>query len=257
MNKTSRTCFKSLVLILSLSVFLGGCASTADKAEVTEANDPLEPGNRAVYTFNDKLDKYFFEPVAKKYDEYTPNFMRNGITNFFDNLFYLNVIFNDFLQGKVVQGFSDVGRVAVNSTVGIGGFVDFATDLGMPKHDEDFGQTLGAWGVGEGAYLNLPLKGPNSLRDAPDIITTTLLNPLFYITSPVTIPAGILYVINERANLLDATRIRDEAALDPYTFTREAYRQKRVSLIHDGEPPQETFEELENGGETDGILKVH
>ncbi len=182
------------------------------------------------------------------------------MTNFFDNVVYLNVIFNDFLQAKLNQGLSDIGRFGLNSTFGIGGLFDPASRLGLQRHKEDFGQTLGVWGAGEGAYLVLPFRGPNSVRDAPDLATSTLVNPLFYISSPVLIPVGLLGIINERANLLEATRIRDEAALDPYTFTREAYRQQRRSPIYDGEPPtgdiDEFFDEdAEAAGEAD-ILKV-
>jgi phospholipid-binding lipoprotein MlaA len=228
------------VLCLLCSAFVGGCATTSDT--VNTGNDPWQPANRPVYNFNDKLDKYVLEPVAKKYDEFTPRLMREGITNFFDNVQYLNVILNDLLQGKVKQGFSDLGRVTVNTTLGIGGLMDLATPMGLAKHDEDFGQTLGTWGAGEGRYLVLPFAGPNSVRDAPDFITSTLLNPLTYIGGVVLLPVGALGVINSRANLLDATRIRDEAALDPYTFVREAYRQRRTSLIYDGDPPPEQFE---------------
>jgi phospholipid-binding lipoprotein MlaA len=156
------------------------------------------------------------------------------------------VIFNDLLQGKFKQGVSDIGRVTVNTTLGIGGLLDLATPMGMSKHDEDLGQTFGTWGAGEGRYAVLPFAGPSSVRDAPDLLTSTLLNPLTYIGGFVLLPVGALGVINTRANLLDATRIRDEAALDPYTFVREAYRQRRTSLIYDGDPPPEQFEEFDD-----------
>jgi phospholipid-binding lipoprotein MlaA len=219
-------------------------------------NDSLEPGNRVVYDFNDKLDRYVLKPVAEKYVDYTPKIVRTGVGNFFDNLLYLDVILNDFLQGKMTQGISDVGRFVVNSTFGIGGLIDIASAYKVPKHNEDFGQTLGAWGLEEGAYLVLPIKGPNSLRDAPDLATSTLLNPLFYITSPVVIPAAVLGGINERARFLEATRVRDEAALDSYTFTREAYRQKRLNDIHDGNPPTQGLDEFIEGEEENGALII-
>jgi len=242
-----------LFLALAFAGILTGCATTNGG---NENNDPAEPGNRVVYDINENLDKYFIKPVAEKYVEYTPKFMRTGITNFYDNLTYPNVILNDFLQGKVKQGFSDLGRLTINTVCGVGGFFDLATKWGVPRHYEDFGQTLGVWGMGEVAYLVLPLKGPNSVRDAPDLATSTLINPLFYIVSPVTIPVGILGALNERAKHLETTRLRDEAALDPYTFTREAYRQKRINDIYDGNPPGQGLDEFIEGKEENGVLIV-
>ena len=159
---------------------------------------------------------------------------------------YPNVILNDFLQGKFSRGFSDIGRFLVNSTLGIGGLFDPASDMGLSEHNEDLGQTFGTWGAGEGAYLELPFFGPNSLRDIGDIPVSTYTNLLFYIgESTITVPLGFLSAIDTRAQLLDATRLRDESALDTYIFTREAYRQRRTHLIYDGDPPLEEFDESE------------
>lgn len=231
-NKKRRTAVPAFVLLAA-----AGCATTPT---VDNGNDdPLEAANRPIYRFNDGLDHYVIKPVAETYAEYTPEPVREGVTNFFENLTYLNVILNDFLQGKVRQGFSDVGRFTINSTFGFGGLFDPATAWGIAKHNEDLGQTLGVWGLGEMAYLVLPLLGPNSVRDAPDLASSTFLNPFLYLSSPVIGPVGVLGIINKRANLLEQTRLRDEAALDPYVFTREAYRQKRISDIYDGEPPVE------------------
>ncbi|MGH8582912.1 MAG: MlaA family lipoprotein [Gammaproteobacteria bacterium] len=245
------------VLFTVLAVLLLGASGCATQPVAENgSDDPAEPPNRAMYTFNDKVDEYVLRPVAEKYAEYTPKVMREGVTNFFDNLTYLNVMLNNFLQGKVVKGFSDVGRIVVNTTLGIGGLFDPASAWGIPKHKEDFGQTLAVWGAGEGAYLVLPFLGPSSVRDAPDYATSTLLNPFLYITSPIIAPISILGIINKRANLLEATRLRDEAALDPYTFTREAYRQKRTNDIYDGNPPREDLNEFieeENGR---GVLRI-
>ncbi len=239
-----------LATALALGVVLPGCATQGTLSE--DESDPLEGTNRAIYDFNEGLDTYVMKPVAQAYADYTPEPVRDGVTNFFTNLGYLNVIFNEVLQGKWKQGVADIGRFTINSTLGIGGFIDVAGAASVPKHDEDFGQTLGVWGVDEGAYLVLPVLGPSSARDVPRYITSTLLNPLFYITSPVIGPTGVLGAVNERANFLEATRIRDEAALDPYTFTREAYRQRRLNDIYDGSPPLEDFEEYEDDGEGEG-----
>lgn len=227
---------KILLLLLAMTL-LGGCATTAN------GGDPLVGINRVFYDINDSLDTHFIKPVAEGYEKVTPKPVRTGVSNFFENVGYINVIFNDILQGKVNQGLADSGRFLINSTVGIGGLFDPATSMGLSRHNEDLGQSFGVWGAGEGAYLNLPLFGPSSLRDAPDLATSTYLNPLFYVTSTITIPLGILNAVNKRANLLEVTRVRDEAALDPYIFTREAYRQKRIFDIYDGNPPEPGLDE--------------
>ncbi len=227
-------------VLLLLTAALNGCAGTQTKS------DPIEPANRAFYTVNESLDRGLVKPIAEVYEKITPAPARTAVTNFFDNLFYLNVIVNTFLQGKINQGFSDTGRFVLNSTLGIGGLFDVATGMGMPIHNEDFGQTLAKWGVGEGAYVYLPIKGPNSARDLPDLVTSALLNPLTYISGGILLPIQALRIISLRANLLDETRIRDEAAVDPYSFTREAYLQRREYLIHDGAPPTKGYEDIFN-----------
>ena len=227
---------------------LSGCVSN------TQDNDPFEGVNRFIYNFNDGLDKNFIKPAAEAYVKVTPKIVRTGVTNFFDNASYVNVIANDLLQGKVKQAWDDTGRFVVNSTIGIGGLFDPASGSGLVKHDEDLGQTFGKWGFGEGAYLVLPLFGPNSVRDAPDLVTSAFLSPFYYLSSTITFPLGALNAVNKRANYLEATRILHEAALDPYSFTREAYRQSREYLIYDGNPPNE--EEYYEEGQT-GVLKVY
>ncbi|MBI2970369.1 MAG: VacJ family lipoprotein [Gammaproteobacteria bacterium] len=234
----------SVTILLMLTALLGGCASTPDRSVQIADPDPLEPANRAFFTLNETLDKYLIKPVAQSYADVAPEPFRVMVTNFFDNLSYLNVILNSFLQGKFGQGMTDVGRFVVNSTVGIGGLVDVATDMGLPNHDEDLGQTLAVWGAGQGAYVYLPVQGPNTVRDLPDIASSTLLNPLFYVTGVVLYPVTALGIINARANLLDETSIRDEAAVDVYSFTREAYIQRREYLIHDGSPPSSGYDDI-------------
>ena len=239
---TAHRCrFLALSALLALVGLCSGCASSPDSM-----GDPFESINRGFHAINDGLDDIIVRPVAEKYVEYTPEGMRQGVSNFFDNATYPNVILNDFLQGKFLQGLQDIGRFLVNSTVGAGGLFDIASGMGWVEHDEDLGQTLGFYGVGEGAYLELPLLGPSSLRDAPDIPVSTYTNLLFYIgETSVTFPLGILSAIDTRSQLLDATRLRDESALDTYIFTREAWRQRRTHLIYDGDPPLEEFDDAD------------
>ena len=243
-------------LALTMSLIGSGCAS-APTTKSDAANDPYEGFNRKAYGFNDTLDKNFFEPVARGYAKVTPDPVRTGVTNFFDNVNYINVIANDLLQGKAGQFASDTGRFVVNSTVGIGGLFDPATHIGMPTHDEDLGQTFGTWGAGEGAYLVIPILGPNSFRDLPNTASSILLNPLTWVNSVVTIPIGVLSAVNTRANLLEASNIRDQAALDPYTFVREAYRQQREYKIYDGNPPGDGFEDYSEEKADGAVLKIY
>ena len=239
-----------ITITLFIVVIGSGCASTQIKG--SSDNDTLEPVNRVSYNFNETLDQYILKPIAEPYAKYTPEVYRSGITNFFDNLTYLNVVLNSFLQGKFEQGFSDATRFIVNSTIGFAGLNDIATPMGLEKHNEDLGQTLAIWGVDQGSYLYIPLGGPNTIRDVPDIATSTLLNPLTYITSAILFPISALNIINTRANLLEATNIRDEAAVEPYSFTREAYLQQRENLIYDGSPPIEGYDDIfDDTGDSD------
>jgi phospholipid-binding lipoprotein MlaA len=243
------------IIFALLLVSLGsGCASTQTKGAETN-NDTLEPVNRASFGLNETLDKYIVKPIAEPYAKYTPKVYRSGITNFFNNVTYLNVVLHSFLQGKFGQGFSGITRFVVNSTLGIGGLNDIATPMGLPKHNEDFGQTMATWGVGQGSYFVVPLQGPNTLRNTPDMLTRALLNPFFYISSAILWPVAALDLINHRANLLEATNLRDEAAIEPYTFTREAFLQHRQNLIYDGNPPVEGYDDIfdfEDDFEADG-----
>lgn len=227
-------------LLLGMILAATGCAITHNEP----SQDPLEPANRVFFNVNETLDRAMLKPVAKGYARITPALVRTGITNFFNNLGYLNVILNDVLQGKFEQGVNDSVRFIFNSTLGIGGWFDVAGDMGLPAHEEDFGQTLAVWGLDKGFYLYLPLFGPNTLRDSADFIPRTFLNPFFYISGPFLLPLNAVNAINTRANLLEASNIRDEAALDPYAFTREAYLQQREFLIHDGNPPLSDYEDI-------------
>ncbi len=233
-----------LLGLLALGL-LGGCAST------NNPRDPLEPLNRAIYRVNDALDKVVMKPVATVYKGILPQFVRTGITNFYNNLYDILTALNNLLQGKVGDAASDVARVAMNTTVGLAGFIDVATEIGLERHKEDFGQTLGRWGIASGPYLQIPFFGPSSFRDAAGTFVDFKVDPIFWIwRDHIATRNSVwgLYVVNLRANLLDSTKILEEAALDPYEFQRDAYLQRRRNLVYDGNPPpdkdNEDFPEL-------------
>ena len=238
-KETSRSL--SLRAALGMACLLGatGCASLPD--EERDPGDPHERFNRSMYEFNDDLDRAVLKPVATAYTDTLPQPVRTCVSNFYDNLTYLNTTFNSFLQGKLVQGTSDLGRFIVNTTIGIAGIFDVATYMGLEKHDEDFGQTLAVWGVKEDQYLMYPVLGPSSVRDTGGIIFGMLTNPVFYAAAPVAVPLGILQGVDLRARKEGFVRFRDEAALDPYLFTRDAYLQHREFQILDGKPQRRSI----------------
>jgi len=238
-----------IVIVLFLCiVILQGCASTPkNNDQQLDPVDPHEKINRASYDFTDRVDRAVFEPVVNAYIDYVPNAAQRSIGNFYDNLSYPNVVLNSFLQGKVKQGASDTLRFFVNSTVGMFGLFDMARHMGLQKHDEDFGQTLGVWGVDPGAYLFIPFLGPRSERDVTNIPVSLFTNVLFYaglvVGSYFAAPLTVLGAIDKRARLSGPMRIRDEAALDPYLFVREASMQQREFLVHDGKLPLDLYYE--------------
>ena len=233
----------SLLTLLLVVALLTGCAGTETlDGEINP--DPFEDTNRSFYRFNDALDRHVMTPIAENYVKATPEPVRDGITNFFNNLEYLNVILHSFLQGKFGQGVSDLTRFVVNSTIGIGGLFDLATDMGLEEHDEDLGQTLAVWGVNQGPYLYLPFLGPYTARNSPDLASSYFSNPFSYLSTLYLFPVTFLNLINDRANLLEATEFVNEAAIDPYSFTREAYLQQRRYLFYDGEPPSEDYDDI-------------
>jgi phospholipid-binding lipoprotein MlaA len=235
MTAPLRTCF-----LLLLMVF-GGCAST------NNPRDPLEPLNRAMYQVNDGLDKVVMKPVATVYKTVLPQFVRTGVTNFFNNLYDILTALNNLLQGKIADAASDVGRIALNTTVGIAGFIDVGTEVGLEKHKEDFGQTLGRWGIPDGPYLQIPFFGPSSFRDGVGLFVDVKLDPIRWIWRDHIATRNsvwALHIINLRANLLDSTKILDEAALDPYEFQRDAYLQRRRNLVYDGNPPPQKDDDI-------------
>ena len=231
---------QSIVLTLVLAVS-SGCASTNPR-------DPLEPYNRAVYALNDTVDSYVLKPVAETYRSYVPSLVRTGVRNFFSNIQDVWIGANNMLQGKVGDGVADWMRVAINTTFGLGGIFDVAGEAGLGKHNEDFGQTLGWWGVPSGPYFVIPFFGPSTLRDAMTLPVDIVANgkvrgQVASVVDPhheaaFSNSAWPVSVVSERAALLDATAILDIAALDRYAFTRDAFMQRRRSLVYDGNPPK-------------------
>jgi phospholipid-binding lipoprotein MlaA len=227
------------LLLIMVALMTTGCATGRNP------RDPLEPLNRGVYEFNEALDKVVLKPVAKGYRAVVPPPVRGGVTNFFGNFRDVTSALNNLLQLKLPRAASDLGRVAINSTVGILGVFDVASRLGLEKHDEEFGQTLGHWGVPAGPYLMLPLFGPSTARDTVGLIGDYFTDPEFYVVTdaPTTYVVFGTRVINARANLLEVERIFDQAALDRYAFLRDAYLQRRRNQIYDGNPPETQMED--------------
>lgn len=229
----------ALVALVCAVALLGGCATLNDIRGGPGAKlDPWEKWNRKVFAFNEGLDEYVLKPVATAYSNVVPAPVRRGVDNFFGNVADAWSAVNNFLQGKGTAGVYDIVRVGTNTVFGLGGVLDIATEMGVEKTREDFGQTLGAWGVGTGAYIVWPLFGPSSLRDSVAL-------PLDMAASPATLfndgasrySLSVLQVVNTRANLLGATRVLDDIALDKYNFVRDAYLQRRGSLVFDGYEP--------------------
>jgi phospholipid-binding lipoprotein MlaA len=241
----------SILLIFGLSL-LSGCTTLEGPAE---DHDPYESFNRSMYKFNDTLDQYALKPVAKGYNAVTPTPVKKGVSNFFSNLGDVVVIFNDLLQFKFGQFFSDSGRLLINSTIGIYGLIDWASDMGLEKHNEDFGQTLGTWGVTSGPYLVMPFFGPGSVRDTTGLVVDSNNfspiqlevhegTPFPDRNSNVSFSLTLINAVDRRAKLLKAERLLNLAALDPYIYIREAYLQRRYNQVHDGNPPEEYYDDV-------------
>lgn len=227
----------ALALLAPLIVLsAAGCATTGD----ADPRDPLEPLNRAVYRFNEGVDEAIAKPAATAYRDYVPDPLRTYVRNFFSNIGDLLIGFNNILQGKPDEGLQDWARFAFNSVFGVFGINDFASDIGLEKHNEDFGQTLGRWGFGEGAYLVLPLLGSSDVRDGIGTAADIYADPTGDIR-PIRVRNSLVLLrfTGVRADLLEASRILEEAALDKYVFQRDAYLQRRRNLVYDGRPPRE------------------
>ena len=227
------------LVMLVCAFLLAGCA-TVDP-DYADERDPFESFNRAMFTFNDNLDQYVAKPLAKGYQYITPAPVDRGITRFFLNLDDVRNALNSALQLKFMNAGSGLGRFAINTTIGVLGFTDPASELGIEKHEEDFGQTLGYWGMGPGPYLVLPVIGPSSGRDLVGFGVDWVSDPLYWELDDATISWSlyILRYVDRRADLLAASRVMEDAALDPYIFLRESYLQRRKHLVYDGNPPEE------------------
>jgi phospholipid-binding lipoprotein MlaA len=228
----------AVLCALAAALMLGGCATAGNSA--SNPQDPIEGFNRAVFAINDGVDKAALKPVAKAYDTVAPNVVKTGVSNFFGNIADAFIGVNNLLQGKVTDAASDGGRLLVNSTVGILGLIDVASDLGLEKHEEDFGQTFGRWGAGPGAYVVVPLFGPRDVRDTAGLVVDLVADPvgnMHNVAARNTL--SVTRLINDRAALLPAEKVIEEAALDKYSYLRDAYLQRRRSLIYDGRPPRE------------------
>ncbi|MFM8342599.1 MAG: VacJ family lipoprotein [Methylomonas sp.] len=240
----------SNTLLVSVVLLASGCASTEENVKSTEVavpvvkaaeevkHDPYEGFNRSMYDFNMAVDKTLLKPVANGYKAVTPVFVQSRVSNFFTNLKGINVVINDLLQGKFKQSASDAGRFTTNSTIGLLGLFDVASDFGFESNVEDFGQTLAVWGVDQGPYLVLPLFGPTTLRDGTAIVFDKAANPGTYVPG-----SGIVEGISDRANAEGALNFIDEAALDPYVFMRESFLQYRTSLVNDGKTDSSAYDE--------------
>ena len=228
------TRFKATVIVLALSGLLGGCATSGNP------KDPIEGFNRAMFAFNEGLDTVLIKPVAQGYDTVLPTPVKTGVTNFFGNIADLFIGVNNLLQGKADQAVSDLGRVAINSTIGILGLFDVATEAGLEKHEEDFGQTFGRWGIGDGAYVVIPVFGPRTVRDTAGLVLDVAVDPVGNVDHVATRNSLLaLRMIDTRADLLPADKVVEEAALDKYSYVRDGYLQRRRNLVHDGNPPRE------------------
>ncbi|MGH8247669.1 MAG: MlaA family lipoprotein [Gammaproteobacteria bacterium] len=230
-----RLCFRRIVaaFLVAWVVTSSGCATTGS----ADPRDPLEGINRSLFSFNEFMDEHLFDPIGRTYQAVLPDPIDRAISNAFSNINDIAVIANDFLQFKLGQAFSDLFRLLLNSTIGILGLVDVASDMGLPKHDEDLGQTLARWGFGSGPYIVAPFFGPTTLRDAAGFgIETTFLNPVSYV-NPDAYRAGLLSLnyVDFKADLLSAGELVAEAALDEYDFMKNAFFDRRENKIHDRE----------------------
>jgi phospholipid-binding lipoprotein MlaA len=231
--------------VIITALIANGCA-TLDHP--TEPHDPFERYNRAVYEFNEDFDRIVAKPVAQFYQDVLPAPVDKGLTNFFGNINDVIVLVNDLLQLKLEQSAQDAARIFFNTTIGLLGFIDVSTHLDLPKHNEDFGQTLGHWGVPTGPYFVLPVFGPSTIRDSVGLgVDYAAFYPVFNRIDESAIEWTLfaLDLIDQRADLLGASKLLEMAALDRYIFTREAYLQRRLNFVYDGNPPMDVLEEFD------------
>ncbi|HRH82589.1 MAG TPA: VacJ family lipoprotein [Thiobacillaceae bacterium] len=226
---------KTIKLALaSALLLLGGCASNGDP------RDPLEPLNRSIHAFNETVDRVAMKPLAEAYRAVAPQFVETGVRNVFSNLGDVGVLANDLLQFKGADAVSDFMRLAFNSTFGLFGLLDVASEMGLRKHEEDFGQTLGKWGVTDSPYLVLPFFGPSTFRDTVGLaVDNNYLDPLRRVDDMgIRNRSAFARIVSRRADLLEAKAAVDAAALDGYEFTRDIYLERRRAQVYDGRPPR-------------------
>ena len=240
-------CALRLALLSAVLVAASGCA-TVPSGAVASKDDPWESFNRNVFVFNDKVDEAVLKPIATVYRDVVPQIVRTGIGNVLSNIGDVWSTANHLLQGKIHSALDSGLRVAVNTLMGLGGLLDPATEMGLTRQREDFGQTLGRWGVGSGPYLVLPFLGPSTLRDAGALVLDSKFSPSSLPpTDKGTYSVLALEVIDLRAGLLDSSRLLNDVALDKYTFLRQAFLARRLDQVHDGSPPLEAF--VDDGAE--------
>jgi phospholipid-binding lipoprotein MlaA len=227
---------KARLTLAALALALAsGCATNG-----TDPRDPIEGFNRAMFAFNEGFDDAIGKPVATAYRDVLPSVVRTGVRNFFSNIDDLFIGVNNLLQGKFIDATTDIARLVFNSVLGVFGLIDVASDIGWEKHNEDFGQTFGRWGVGDGPYIVWPMVGSSTLRDSVGLLLDWKADPVWN-HRPID-ERNVMFltrVVSRRADLLDASRVLEEAALDKYVFQRDAHLQRRRSLIYDGNPPRE------------------
>ena len=227
-----------LAVAAAAAVLFAGCAAVPSKV------DPLEPMNRALYQVHDVLDTNIVKPVAEGYVAVIPQFVRTGFANVFNNIDDLFSAVNGLLQGKPEKAGNDLGRVLTNTMLGLGGLIDVASDLGIERGNEDFGQTFAVWGFPQGPYLFIPLFGPTTVRDGTGVLVRIALGPVSYISNvPVRNSIYGVGYVDLRSQALESGSLLDTAALDRYIFIRNAYLQRRRYLIYDGKPPPESEDE--------------
>jgi phospholipid-binding lipoprotein MlaA len=236
---------------LAVLLLAAGCATTPDG----DPRDPFEGFNRGIYRFNEAVDEALAKPVATAYRDVVHEEIRNRVRNFFSNIGDVFIGVNNVLQGKFFEGFEDFMRVTFNSTFGLLGIHDVASEMGIEKHNEDFGQTFGRWGVGAGPYLVLPILGSSTVRDGVGTAFDMYTDPVGEVR-PINLRNSLiaLRLTGVRADLLEASRILEQAALDKYVFQRDAYLQRRRSLIYDGRPPREPREQEEQDKQPNSYL---
>ncbi len=238
------------LLVCLLAGLLAACASVPPGAR--DPRDPWESWNRAVFRFNTELDKAVVKPVVKTYQRITPDVVESAVTNFFANLRDVGIFFNDLLQGKFAAAGTDAGRLVMNTTLGLGGLFDIATEAGLTKHDEDFGQTLGRWGADPGPYLMLPLLGPSTLRDTGGLLVDYALDPVNWLRDhQARLALRTLDLMDARSRALKVEEVFGGGFYDPYEVLRDAYLKRRAVLVSDGAeieaagPDEEMIRELE------------